>query len=76
MNDTFDLEELFLRNINSSPIYDRLYVFLIIPISSFGVLSNFISFFIFLKKNFRTEVFFKYCQVYTLNSFRLFSPLD
>jgi hypothetical protein len=63
-----DLKEIFLSKIGSTLLYDSLYLFLIVPMSVIGTILNIISLIIFFRKNMRNLSFYKYYQIYAINS--------
>jgi len=64
-----DLISKFLASIQFNPYTDKLYLYLIFPLASFGALFNLVSLFIFCKKSFNQLALFKYIRVYTFSSF-------
>jgi len=67
MNST-NLKEIFLSKIGSTLLYDSLYLFLIVPMGIIGTILNIISLIIFFRKNMRNISFYRYFQIYAINS--------
>ena len=63
-----DLLELYYIRIGSTWINDSFYLFLILPLALFSFVSSFITFVIFMKRDFNKMLLYKYLRVFTLNN--------
>jgi hypothetical protein len=63
-----DLLELYYIRIGSTWINDSFYMFLILPLALFSFVTSFVTFCVFMKRDFNKMLLYKYLRVFTLNN--------